>query len=524
MKKLVIILALSFWAFSSCDNFLAETPKDEISVDQLLETPEGARGLINGLYRDGQGEDFYDSGGFGGADAMMGGYMSGYFDNEGKGERIQGQVAQDLQVGPEVLNQFFDEWWSGHYDVIARANTALKYIPEMSGMSDDEKSQLMAEARFFRALNYFSLVKSFGDVPLLTEPTESSSENMEVERSSSDSVYTQIVEDLNWALNQGSLADGAFAMSDYRITRAAAYTLLADVYLQRSGYPLQQTDNYANAAEAARAVIQSGTHQLVQHGQTTEESAYNKMRTSDTDREYIYGIEYESEIDPSEYPRITVPGVVRPAGINYGRTLNAYRPINRFIQMYDPDEDLRVQNQQLFYNSFERDGQRYNFGEWAPYLWFEEDAIFNTGRGGRDTRVYRYADVLLIAAEAIALSEGVTDEAISYLADVRSRAYWQTDRSEIVASLTGLSEQEFVEEVWKERLRELALNFKIWSDIQRTRKYPVPSEDNPGEVTFVDVIGQSNNWGQTYEEHHLIYPLPDDEIQTNPALEQNPGY
>ncbi|SHF84517.1 Starch-binding associating with outer membrane [Fodinibius roseus] len=523
MKKLIFVLVLSFGAFSSCDNFLAETPKDEISVDQLLNTPEGARGLVNGLYRDGQGQSFYDSGGFGGADVMMGGYMSGYFDNEGKGERIQGQVAQDLQVGPEVLNQFFDGWWSGHYEVISRANTALKYIPDMAGLSDDEKNQLLAEARFFRALNYFSLVKFFGDVPLVTEPVEGL-ENIEVERTSSETVYDQIIADLEWALNQGSLTEGAFSMNGYRITEAAASTLLAEVNLQMAGYPLQQTAHYANAAEAARAVIQSGTHELVQHGESTEESAYNKMRTSDTDREYIYGIEYESEIDPSEYPRITVPGVIRPEGINYGRTLNAYRPIEEFTRFYNPDEDLRIQNKQLFYNSLERGGQEYQFGEWAPYLWFEEDAIFETGRGGRDIRVYRYADVLLIAAEAIARSEGVTGEAVSYLTDVRNRAYWQTDRSEIEASLTGLSEQEFVEEVWKERLRELALNFKIWSDIQRTRQYPVPSESNPGEITFVDVVGQSNNWGQTYEEHHLLYPLPDDEIQTNPALEQNPGY
>lgn len=523
MKKLVIIFALSLWALSSCDNFLAETPKDEISVDQLIETPDGARGLVNGLYRDGQGAGFYDSGGFGGADVMMGGYMSGYFDNEGKGERIQGQVAQDLQVGPEVLNQFFDGWWSGHYEVISRANTALKYIPDMSGMPENEKTRLLAEARFFRALNYFALVKFFGDVPLVTEPVESL-EGIEVERTNTGAVYSQIVDDLNWAIDQEILPEGPFPTNGYRITQGAAYTLLADVYLQMSGFPLQETDNYANAADAARTVIQAGGHELVQHGETVEESAYNKLRTSDTDREYVYGIEYNAEISPNDNPRITIPGVVRPEGINYGRTLNAYRPIEEFTWFYNPDEDLRIQNQQLFYNSFSRNGENYEFGEWAPYLWFEENAIFETGRGERDIRVYRYAEVLLIAAEAIARSEGVTNEAVSYLADVRSRAYWQTDRSEIVADLTGLSEQEFVEEVWKERLRELALNFKIWSDIQRTRMYPVASENNPGEVNFVDVVGQSNNWGQTYEEHHLLYPLPDDEIQTNPALEQNPGY
>ncbi|MFH5831698.1 RagB/SusD family nutrient uptake outer membrane protein [Halalkalibaculum sp. DA3122] len=522
MKKLVFILVLSFLALNSCDDFLTEVPKDEISVDQLLNTPEGARGLVNGLYRDGQGAGFYDSGGFGGADVMMGGYMSGYFDNEGKGERIQGQVAQDLQVDPEVLNQFFDGWWSGHYDVIGRANTALKYIPDMEGMAQDEKNRLLAEARFFRALNYFALVKFFGDVPLITEPTESL-EGIEVERDPSSAVYEQIVEDLNWAVNNGGLANVPFPENNYRVTQGAVQTLLADVYLQMSGFPLQ-ADNYGNAADAARSVIQSGQHRLLEHGSTPEESAYNKFRISDTDDEFVYGIEYNADIDPNDNPRITVPGVIRPPGISYGRTLNAYRPIEEFSWMYDPNMDLRIQEKQLYYTSLEREGEQFDFGEWAPYLWYEEEALFETGRGSRDIRVYRYAEVLLIAAEAIARSEGVTSEAVQYLADVRDRAYWQTDRSTIVASLSGLSEQQFVEEVWKERLRELALNFKIWSDIQRTRQYPVTSENNPGEITFVDVVGASNNWGQTYEEHHLLYPIPDDEIQTNPALEQNPGY
>lgn len=524
MKKLVFIFVLGFLTLNSCDNFLTESPKDEISVGQLLDSPEGASGLVNGLYRDGAAASFYNSGGFGGADVMMGGYMSGFFDNEAKGERIQGQVAQDLQVDPEILNQFFDGWWSGHYDVISTANTALKYIPDMQSFSEDEKKRLLAEARFFRALNYFSLVKSFGDVPLITEPVESL-EGIEVPRNSTETVYNQIVEDLNWAINQGNLADVSFPTNGYKITKGAAATLLADVHLQMAGFPLQATGNYANAADAARSVIQAGQHELIENGPTIEESAYNKLRTSDTDREFIYGIEYNAEIAPNDNPRITIPGVVRPPGISYGRTLNAYRPIEAFSWVYDPNVDLRIQEKQLFYTSLERDGQLFEFNEWAPYLWFEEEAIFETGRGERDIRMYRYAEVLLIAAEAIARSEGiVTSEAVSYLADVRDRAYWQTDRTQIVASLSSLSVQAFVEEVWKERLRELALNFKIWSDIQRTRKYPVPSESNPGEVTFDDVVGASNNWGQTYQEYHLLYPIPDDEIQTNPQLEQNPGY
>src|SRR5699024_10383491 len=155
------------------------------------------------------------------------------------------------------------------------------------------------------------------------------------------------------------------------------------------------------------------------------------------------------------------------------RTYNSYRPVDEYIKLYNAEKDLRVQNQQLFYNSIEVDGKVYEFGEYAPYLFYDETALFETGNSGKDIRVYRYAEILLIAAEAIARSEGVTSKAVSYLADVRDRAYWQTDRGIVKSGLNGLSEQEFVEEVWKVRYRELALNYKVWPDIQRTRTYPV---------------------------------------------------
>ncbi|MFW5973671.1 MAG: RagB/SusD family nutrient uptake outer membrane protein [Bacteroidota bacterium] len=518
-----LVLLLVFVVLAGCEGFLVEEPRTEMSIDQYFRTPAHGRSAVNAIYRVGAGASFYNSGGFGGSNAMMGGYMSGLFDNEGKGERIQGQLAHDLSLSPVNLSQFLGDWWAGKYQAIARANMAIRYVGDIEGLSEAEAKRLMAEARFFRALNYLSLVKSFGDVPLVLEPVERL-QDVVVPREDLSVVYEQIVQDLEWALQDGNLPNVTFAANGYRTTRDAAATLLADVHLQRAGYPLLAADGYEKAAAAARMVIHAGVHSLTENGETPDQSAFNRMRNSDVLPEYIYSVEYDAGIDPNQNPRITIPGVIRPEGLLYSRTLNMYRPINAFIRIYDQDQDLRIQNQQLFYNEFERNGVTYSFGEWAPYLWHEERALFETGRGDRNTSVYRYAQTLLIAAEAIARSEGVTAEAVGYLADVRSRAYWQSDRSEIEASLSGLSPQEFVEEVWKERLRELALEFKVWSDIQRTRKYPVTSAASPGEVTFVDVVGQSNNWGQTFAERHLLYPIPDNEMQRNPLLEQNPGY
>ena len=87
-----------------------------------------------------------------------------------------------------------------------------------------------------------------------------------------------------------------------------------------------------------------------------------------------------------------------------------------------------------------------------------------------------------------------------------------------------MSVDEFVEEVWTERYRELPFQTKVWHDMQRTRKYPETSAANPGEVTYTDLIGHENAWGQTFDEHHLLFPISETELQRNPELEQNDGY
>ena len=110
------------------------------------------------------------------------------------------------------------------------------------------------------------------------------------------------------------------------------------------------------------------------------------------------------------------------------------------------------------------------------------------------------------------------------LAKVRERAYWNENPETIRASLSGLSEEAFVEEVLKERIRELAFEFQIWFDVMRTRKFPVPSENQPGQISFIDAVGATNNFGGVISETDLLMPIPEIEMQRNPALTQNPGY
>ena len=525
MRNILIIL-MGLAIFTSCDKFLTEEPRSEMSADQFFSNSSHAYNAVNILYRSGC-VAFYRSEVYGGSRAMLGGYMSGLFDNDYKGQEIHVQHAQNLTLNGNNLADYLDGIWDNCYDAISKANLAIENIPVTPDLTDTEKNKLLAQAKFFRAFNYFYLIKTFGDIPLILKPYNSL-ENLYVKRTPSILVYSQIIEDLIFAIDQGGLNDRPMPKNEFRISTGSAKTLLADVYLSMSGFPLNE-NKYADAALITRSIINSGNYSLISNGSNLGESAFNTMRLSDIEDEYMYSVEYDANIESNyRQPSICYPSIATSWGIlKYSITNNAYKPTKELLWIYDDVKDLRIQEKQFFHSklTYVNNGTEITkIFETAPYLWHDDEALFETGRTDKDIVVYRYAEVLLIAAEAIAKTEGVTDEAIRYLAEVRSRAYWETDIEDIIIELTGLSTEMFIQQVWTERLREFSLEYKIWSDIQRTRKYPVTSDTNKGEVSYVDVIGHTTIWGKTIDEKHLLFPISENEIQRNPSLIQNPGY
>ena len=525
--KIFLVLLLAMVSYG-CDDFLEEAPRSEISLDQFFTEPEHAQNAINSLYRTGAPQLYTSGGVYSGKQAMYGQYMSGFFDNEYKGQEPYIQFAQQLTLNAINTDGFMNDIWSGMYASIARANNAIRYIPETPGLSETEANRLMAEARFFRAFAYFYLVRLYGEVPLISEPYESL-ENLYQEKNSVSEVYDLIVQDLTFAVNEGGLSDNSMVNNAYRVTRGAAATLLSDVYLTMSGFPLQE-DHYADAATMARQVINSGSYSLVQNDLMENgevdfaNSAYNKIRRDEAlAEEYVYVVEFMVGIDNSTYPQWSYP-VALTSEVTYAITNGAYQPVDEFLWGYDAENDLRLQNKQYFHTTYTDDeGNEMTFPP-TPYIWHDTEALFETATSGKDARIYGYSEVLLLAAEAIAQSEGVTAEAVNYLAQVRSRAYWKQDMATIEQELSGLSTEAFVQEVWKERYRELVFDFKLWFDMTRTRTYPLTSEAGNGDITFVNLVGQENTWGQTFQDKHLLLPIPDRELQRNPQLVQNTGY
>jgi hypothetical protein len=528
MKYLKIKVFLSLMLLmASCSDFLEEEPRDQQSVDQFFSEPGQAQSAVNFLYQNGTPQMYLSQGVFSGARIMYLQYLSGFFDNEFNGQERQVDLAQQLAISPTEIDATLNGIWASLYVGISGANLAIANIPDTPGLSETERTDLIAQASFFRAYAYFHMVRIFGDVPLILEPVGSLDEIF-VPRSPVSEVYAQIVTDLNIATAAGSLPNGNMVDNGFRITRETALMLLADVYLTMSGAPLSD-NRYANAAEAARAVINSGAFSLTPHDTDEdgnvilENSAYNKMRRAKTlSNDYIYQIEYEVGIRSFPYPQWSFPASTSGSvGSAYANINNAYGPRPELYAQYDQNLDLRAQEKQFFHTTFTTTGGDEITFPVTPYIWLDEEVFFTTAQSAKNLRVYSYPEALLIAAEAIAQSEGVTAEAVDYLTQVRARAYWTTDPETIRTELAGLSVGDFVEEVWKERNRELIFDFKLWFDMIRTRKYPAGAD---GDVTFVDLVGRQNTFGQTFEEKHLLLPISDSEMQRNPELTQNPGY
>lgn len=537
-------ICIALAAFTSCDSFLEEIPKGELSSAANYQTEQQCRAAVSRLYERGcTNSGWISPGVYSGSHYMLGGFASGLFDNLNyKGQEFYIEHFQALNQNGNNIASKMSTYWNEAYVAIQNANLAIKYIPGCvdPALTDALKDKYLAEAKFFRAINYLFLVRHYGGVPLILEPYEAL-ENLFVARSEPAQVYEAIISDLSDAAS--TLIMRTMADNEMRITATVAYAYLADAYLSMAGFPVKDATAYAKAASAAETVIKSKQHELLLNdidgdeplGLTNpgENSAYNKLRKTAYNRnsEYIHEYEFDAVIRSAGFSSNSYPmevGALGSAEVSVTLTNNAYRPIRQYLNVYDSINDLRMWERQFFSNYFvKKDGSRlYNnpSNTPSPYFYLDENAMYETSTSSRSFPLKRYPEVLLIAAEGLAQSVGVTEEAAGYVAKVRARAYINTTEDAIKTELIGLSKDAFIEQVWIERMREFPLEWKIWTDIQRTQKYPVTDSSMRGKVNFVDFVGASNNWKQTFKEKDRYWPISYNELQRNPELTQNPDY
>lgn len=530
MNKKIYIAALaclSLMGLTSCESWLDEEVRSSMTGNDFNKTETQISEQVTRLYRRGAPSELSGAGSaYMGPVSTLPGMLTGYFRNEYEGQEQTCRYSRNLerQNNTNTVSQSFESLYYYSYSAINIANSVLAYAPDIK-MDDSSRNQYIGEAKFFRAFNYFTLVKYFGDVPLSTTPYEEPN-NLELAKSSTSEVYAQIESDLTDAVSK--LPAVKFCKNGYRVGKYAAQMLLTAVYMQEG--------KYSEAATVAKDLIANSGHALATNDNLGTGSAYNKLRQNDDLDEVIYSYEYNSTISTSSWwPSYSFDSQAEGLFKSYSIFRNIYGASSRYLNVYEA-KDLRIQPNQFFHWTYTfptADKVSVEAGtvitdendEAWNWYWYDENALLTTGQGTKDFNFFRFSEALLDAAEAIAQSSGVTAEAAGYLAQVQARANMEgKTASEIAAELQKLSKDDFIHTCWTERLREFPLEFKIWDDCTRTGKFPNISSTTKGQVTYVDLVGATNGSGATFKQTDLLWPFPLTELQRNSLLVQNDGY
>lgn len=405
------------------------------------------------------------------------------------------------------VNNQLTEMWQAAYEGINRANYMHQYKSTNKAgetVNFAGKDALYGEVYFLRAYYYFHLVRFFGDVPLFVDKRLSLSESKTLQRSAKASVYNAIETDLNNAIS----VLPATQVQKGRITKYAAQALLGKVLL------------YQNKFDAAAAMLEN----VITANAFTLVSDFGSMYLSSGENgpESVFEIQYSNTSPYYNWGGVTrgqgnlsvqqcgIRGLNGTAAMPYAAGWSTNLPSQNLAAAYTAG-DLRKAVTVLDIEAYKTANPAFNITyQVAPY---KNTGLYNQKylpRKGETSgqvelnylnnfRTIRYADVLLMAAEAFNRSTSPNDtKARGYLNQVRQRAFGNSSNN-ITSSGTALRDA-----IWNERRLELAMEGDRFFDLVRT-----------GQAASKITGFQTGK--------HEVFPIPQEEISIS-GITQNPGY
>ncbi|GAA4968458.1 RagB/SusD family nutrient uptake outer membrane protein [Algibacter aquimarinus] len=483
-----ILSLVAFLAMFSCaDDFIIVAPDDENSEDFFNTEEDYQKALVSAYDMLQATARNYQLGEIASDNTLCGGQNA--LDTPGY------QEIDDMIHTP--VNAQLREIWTWMYTGVNRTNYIMEFQDKLDFPS---KTSVLAQTRFLRAYYYFQLVKWFGDVPLAVDARIQFGDQFNIERTPKAEVYTQIEQDLMFAASNLPYTQPQTG----RITKGAAEALLGKVYLYQ--------DKFTESATVLESLINNGPHRLL----SSTEAPLMWENENENNIESVFEIQY-SDIDGGSYDCFYclegnfaigfngVRGYVGPV-FDFGFSFNV--PVQEVVDAFEPG-DIRLEYSILDIEQWIADNPTATYDETAG---FEQTGYFNRkyiARQGdlnlpdaaltnpNNTRAIRYADVLLMAAEALNRG-GISDtRAQDYLNEVRNRAMLD-DVTTTGPNLTN--------DIYKERRVELVGEGHRFFDLVRTGR----------AATEIDGF-------QTGK--HELFPIPIQEIQlAGNVWEQNPGY
>lgn len=488
-KKFLTIATLTF-TLVGCTDFLSVNPQSELTQEAFPQSASDALLATNAVYTSLRNWH-YHSGGFPILDIMS--------DDAHKGSNPNDAAST---VGPyddfthNTSQDGLNRWWTTLYQGIRHANVVLEKVPAIQ-MDNNLKTRYLAEAHFLRGLYYFDLVRAFGGVPIVT----TSEPDLRVPRSSANDVYDLIITDLMTAI-EGLPLKSQYSDNDLgRATRGAAQALLARVYLFRG--------DFTNAEVYALNVINSGEYGLEPNfidanGEDGEHGVESVFEIGAVSTEASIGNQYANTQGVRGNPNRGW-GFNRPSiDLRNAFGNNDPRRQGTIIELGDVIDGIEIAGDSSTPDEL-RDAQG-NLLEIESYnrkVWIA--GLSTTTQFGHNRRLIRYADVLLMAAEAMN-ENGKSAQALQYLNQVRQRA--RQGNPNILPDITVTNQSVLRDLIINERRVELALEGHRFWDLVRTGR-------------AADVLGPR---GFIPGKHELL-PIPQSEIDLSQGtLEQNPNW
>jgi hypothetical protein len=559
-----LFLFVLFTSFLGCSDFLEEVPVSDLTVENSFNTEADAKAAIIGVYNSLQLEGVY------GKSQTL---FTTDEHNAGSKVPLSGLNLYSFTAdNVEVILPI----WRDHYKGINRANLSISKIPSID-MDVDERNTLVAEAKFIKALLYFNLIRYFGDVPYKYSETASLND-LNIPRTPVATIYENIIEDLEYGVEHLKVKAAGLAG---HATQDAAKTLLASIYLTRGS--MARRDNTGNgiadftlAARYSKEVIDANRYWLCPY---FPDAFIVQNKNND---EIVFDVQFKS-------PGL---GVGNTIGLNMGIPSNSNgvdnllaggsqgairaNPYHQFY--YEKADSIRMQwtNARILINaatggytkvSAVSNNPPVSAAKFRRYPVRSSGFALQTNDYDVNWPIFRYAELLLIYAEALNEIDGPTQEAIDVLNMLRSRARNTNiggihrdilPRSlslQISAGLVNLTlsnplvstQTAFRNYILLERSRELSQEGKRWFDLVRwgilkttlrglNAKYVAKiSETRPVEVPAITNNKWANYWNGsvddwnlltgTLQDFHMLLPIPNAERLANPSIgPNNPGY
>ena len=529
MKKILILLATLCMA-SAC-HFLDTYPQDVKTVADSYKTAADIDEALTGVYCTLGASQLYGNNMLGrmGLSADIG-YE--YYNSDANTVGYYDVVASDAKI---------NSYWRYLYQGIGNANRLLENIGK-ADLPEADEARIKAEARFLRAYYHFMLVVRFGDIPYVTSvPASGNIADVQLPQTPTATVYANIISEMEAAA--ADLPDASTLSGGGRLSKSAAWGILARVCLNAAGYPCYAPGMYAKAKESAKKVIDLNFHEL---NPSFQQVFVNYMQDLYDIKESIWEVEFYGN-NTGTYT--SVAGMVgRNNGIGFSNSGNARDDLGVSIGT------TRVTP--YFYNLFEEADLR---RDWtiAPYT-------FNSTTGEKTTQttniwirycgkfrreyevlmpksvsytptnfpLLRYSDVLLMYAEAVACDEGSTaaelTAAYEYLNQVRRRGYGKDPlTADATVDIVNEGATALLETVKEERARELGYELLRkddvvrWGEFYRRMKYVETLI--PGAFTSSYYVAGRQYYGNA-KARDVLWPIPSYEMGVNRNLIQNPGW